>query len=243
MESETTRTRWERSLAASTHEWASGAWKSSGRERRASEWDRHLRAVGLGIDSFEGQAVLDVGCGPTGLVYFADAARRVGLDPCAKAFADDNGYWGEPIELIEAPAEDLPFGEEEFDAVFCVNVLDHTHQPARIVEEIARVLKSGGTFVTHMDLDSPLRKLHKRLSRACAVLHPHSLGHEWLTSTLAPFFSVDVEVRDPEVFRARRSQMRYEAYWDGLLYRRWRPSSGVNRNGRRLLVDHFTRQV
>lgn len=199
--------------------WQQQDWMDMGRERRTSEWDRHLRDLGTSLDAFAGLDVLDVGCGPTSVAYFIDGKRRVGLDPLADTYAEWNGYFGEPIELVHSMAETMPFDDGEFDAVFCVNCIDHTLAPEEILEECARVVRPGGTLIFHVDLDSPLRKLHKLVKTDCGLAHPQSLTYRWVRERIDRNFTVVAEARDPEVFRATRSQMRYEAYWDGLLYK------------------------
>jgi SAM-dependent methyltransferase len=222
------RTQWEAASELERRVWTDLSWQKMPAERRASEWERHLTAVGLSLASFTHQDVLDVGCGPTGAVYFVEAARRVGLDPLADLYQEWNGHWGDRIELITADAESMPLDDDSFETVFCVNCLDHTRDPAAVVNEIARVLKPGGTLVLHVDLDSPLRKLHKRLRPHAGVMHPHSLTRGWLRDHLEPAFDVQAEARDPEVFRATRQQMRYEAFWDGLLYRLTKDDTWIN---------------
>lgn len=226
--SEVSRQEWEAASQLERRAWADLSWQHMPAERRSSEWERHLTALGLSRASFEDQSVLDVGCGPTGAVYFVDAARRVGLDPLADLYQEWNGHWGNPIELITADAEAMPLPDESFETVFCVNCLDHTRDPAAVISEIARVLKPGGTLVLHVDLDSPLRKLHKRIRPHAGVMHPHSLRRDWLLEHLAPSFAVQVQARDPEVFRATRQQMRYEAFWDGLVYRLTKDDTWIN---------------
>ncbi len=217
----TMKTRWEDSLPAAAAEWQRQSWIASPRDVRVSEWTRHLAALDLSFDNFRDADTPDVGCGPTGLVYFLDGQRRrVGVDPTAKAFAAHNGYWGRRIELLESAAESLPFPPASFDAVVCVNVFDHTYKPADIVNEIARVARPGGMLVFHVALDSPLRILHKRVRRECRVLHPQCLSYGWVQEHVGRWFRIEQEVRDPEgVFHMTRRQLRYEAYWDGLPYR------------------------
>lgn len=43
-----------------------------------------------------------------------------------------------------ASADDLPFEAESFDCVLCTEVLEHCRLPARVMEEMARVLRPGG---------------------------------------------------------------------------------------------------
>lgn len=218
------RTRWQEAIDQSREEWDTLAWQQMSSTQYRQGWARHLRELGLSLEAFAGQTVLDIGCGPTGAIYFVEAAHRVGLDPLADQYEQWNGHHGAPVELVTGEAEAIPFPDASFGAVLCINCLDHTRDPAAGIREIARVLKPSGMLVLHMDLDSPLRKLHKRLRKHAGILHPHSITRRWLLDQLAPSFVVEGEHRDPEVFRATRSQMRYEAFWDGLLYRLTRGS-------------------
>lgn len=217
--------RWSIAQDVQREEWLQEeAWQSIPRERRRSEWDRHFTALGMPLAELDGLDVLDVGCGPTSVNYFSNARRRVGLDPLAETYRQWNGFYGEPIELVESMAESMPFSDGEFDVVVCVNCIDHASDPFAILRECARVVKTGGRFVFHVDLDSPLRKLVKK---DCRLAHPHSMHYREIRAQIERDFIIVNETRDPEVFRATRSQMRYEAYWDGLLYRltksdRWR---------------------
>ena len=47
-------------------------------------------------------------------------------------------------------AEELPFDNEFFDVVYSWGVIHHSTYPERIVAEIHRVLKPGGTFIGMM---------------------------------------------------------------------------------------------
>jgi len=217
------------SLEAEAAEWQNDLGWQHGRSWRMSEWDRHLQPLGLSLSSFEDDQLLDVGCGPTGLVYFVDAAARVGLDPLGAVYERWNGHWGDPIDLVAAPGEKMPFDSGRFDTVACVNCLDHTQDPAAVLSEIARVMRPGGRLVFHVDLDSPLRKLHKLVKPHVGVMHPHRLTYPWLRAQLTGVgLDVEVEHRDAEVFRATRRQMRYEAFWDGLAYRLTRSPRWMN---------------
>ncbi|HEO72558.1 MAG TPA: SAM-dependent methyltransferase, partial [Candidatus Hydrogenedentes bacterium] len=48
---------------------------------------------------------------------------------------------------VAADAMDLPFQDASFDAVLCINLLEHVPEPARVVTEAARVLSTGGLFL------------------------------------------------------------------------------------------------
>lgn len=52
-----------------------------------------------------------------------------------------------PINLIQAPAENLPFADESFDSVVVTLVFCSVSDPQRGLSEVRRVLKPGGTLL------------------------------------------------------------------------------------------------
>jgi SAM-dependent methyltransferase len=210
---------WQAAQPLEIRDWARLEWKKLSYDVRAAEWKRHLEELDLAPGSFTQQSILDVGCGPTGISYFLDTKTSFGLDPLAHQYEQWNGFWGKRVQLVPGTGENIPFRSGSIDAVFCINCIDHSIEPDSILREMARVLKPGGLLVFHVDIDSPLRKLHKLVRARCGALHPHSLSYEWLLSKLERDFSVLKIHRDPHVFKPVWQQMRYEAYWDGLIYR------------------------
>ena len=82
--------------------------------------------------------VLDVGAG-TG--YLQDVVPNyVGLDISASA----RRYFHKPF--VEASATDMPFRDNEFDALWSIWVLEHVPKPEQALEEIRRVVKNGGVL-------------------------------------------------------------------------------------------------
>lgn len=62
-----------------------------------------------------------------------------------------------PVEVVEAPAERLPFPDASFDTVALTLVLCTVDDPDRALAEIARVLKPGGRFLflEHVRAEDP----------------------------------------------------------------------------------------
>src|SRR5207302_6359910 len=94
-----------------------------------------------------GLRVLDVGCGGGLLAeeFAGLGCEVVGVDPSegslevAREHARDRDL---EIRYIRARGEQLPFGDEEFGAVYCCDVLEHVDDVAAAVTEAARVLEA-----------------------------------------------------------------------------------------------------
>src|SRR5438552_18061440 len=51
---------------------------------------------------------------------------------------------GSGIEFLQGTVTTLPFHDETFDAVLCIEVLMHIDNPGRALSEMSRVLRPGG---------------------------------------------------------------------------------------------------
>ncbi len=95
------------------------------------------------------------------------------LDRARKHAAD----LGRPIELHQAPAEELPFEDSSFDAVVSILVLCSVTDQPKALAEIKRVLRPGGRFIFIEHGRSPdapvlawqerLNPIWKRLAGGC----------------------------------------------------------------------------
>jgi SAM-dependent methyltransferase len=99
-----------------------------------------------------GMALLDVGCGPgsitLGLARAVSPGRCTGLDSDADVIAAAREMARDQANLTfeHADAEQLPFADQTFDAVFMHAVLQHLDDPAAVLGEAWRVLKPGGVI-------------------------------------------------------------------------------------------------
>jgi SAM-dependent methyltransferase len=103
--------------------------------------------------------VLEVGSGAHGLIFYFEAAERVGVDPLADHYAKLFPAWQGRVPTIAAGGEQLPFAASSFDIVLCDNVVDHATSPRRIVAEIARVLAPGGLLYFTVNVHHPIYHL------------------------------------------------------------------------------------
>lgn len=93
--------------------------------------------------------LLDVGCleGTLTRAYAEKVGTRAihGIDVSLPERARDKGI--EVVEFDLNSGEALPYADEMFDVVLCIETLEHLYPTDHIVAEIQRVLKKGGTAI------------------------------------------------------------------------------------------------
>ena len=115
------------------------------------------------IPRFEGGGrALDIGCGSGKLLDTLGALgwETHGVDPSAAAVARARSR-GHDTRV--ARAED-PLPRDRFDLVYLWHVLEHTHEPRRVLENVHRSLRPGGRF--HLAVPNR-RSFHARLFGRC----------------------------------------------------------------------------
>ena len=93
-----------------------------------------------------GRRVLDLGCRDGALTRaYADGNEVVGVDADREALVEAaklgiETHWADLDQPLELP-------DESFDVVVAGELLEHLRDPQRLVAEVRRVLRPGGTFV------------------------------------------------------------------------------------------------
>ncbi len=110
-------------------------------------WRRFLVAC---VEARPGDTVLDVATG-TGLVARELVRQRgcsvVGLDQSPEMLAAARERMGGlDVKLVEGRADELPFGDAEFDALTFTYLLRYVDDPGATLRELARVVRPGGTI-------------------------------------------------------------------------------------------------
>jgi 2-polyprenyl-6-hydroxyphenyl methylase/3-demethylubiquinone-9 3-methyltransferase len=111
---------------------------------RLGWFNRHIDWVG--------KTVLDLGCAGG---FMAEALTRnganvTGIDPAAQAIAAAAArakHMNQTIQYDVGVGENLPYPDDYFDAVVCVDVLEHVTDLIEVLAEVVRVLKPGGLFL------------------------------------------------------------------------------------------------
>ena len=114
-------------------------------------FERRLELAGVGTEFLQGKRALDAGCGGgRNAIAMAQlgATEVVGIDIGENGIADARKR-AEGIDNVTfqvASLADIPFPDAHFDVVWCAGVLMHTADEMKVLGELARVLKPGGTI-------------------------------------------------------------------------------------------------
>jgi SAM-dependent methyltransferase len=174
-------------------------------------------AADLGLD--RGRA-LEIGCG-TGLLQ--DVAQNyIGVDIATTSA----GYMHKPF--CACSAIELPFPDDSFDAVWTIWVLEHVDAPEKMLSEIRRVLKPGGSvfICAAYAVDSWVAEgLHKRpfaeltpRQRLVKLTIPLRASIPYKIAVTLPRRFADMARyllrHKPTELRYKRLEPNYETYWD-----------------------------
>lgn len=169
-----------------------------------SRWKRYIEAsireTLRRLRVAPGDRVLDVGCGTGALLEAlscaAPHAKLAGVDLSGEMLEVGRRRLGAAIDLRQAYAETLPFGDAAFDVVVSTNVLHFIRHPVPALREIHRVLNpSGRVVVTDWCDDYFACRVCDRFLRVFSRAHVRTYGSEECRELLMEggFASIDVE--------------------------------------------------
>jgi len=162
---------------------------------------QRLRKAAQLLNCQASDTILDVGCGAGNILELLLGRKIVGLDlsdtlleMAQKRIAGKNGY-----ELIKADAEKIPFPEGTFDRIICSEVLEHTVNPEKVIQEILRVGKNKTQVVLTVPNEELINKTKKIIlalglkkivaggynmsDEMLEEWHKHEIKREWLLNT------------------------------------------------------------
>ena len=128
------------------------AWAAEGRDRGMEERHWHTAKHALARMPVEsGDTVLDLGCGSgyagRALRDTQDAGRVYGLDGSPEMAHNAQSYTDDPnVAYLVGDFDELPFADDSVDHVWSMEAFYYASDPEHTLEEIARILRPGGTF-------------------------------------------------------------------------------------------------
>lgn len=112
------------------------------------------------IKHIRGNSILDAGCGSCALAKKLPAeAHYLGVD----RYSASNQQTGKKIKYLQVDLEKKFLLDKKFDTIILGAVVEHLHNPSRVLKNLSGHLKSGGIII----ITTPTKfgiKLHKLLS-------------------------------------------------------------------------------
>jgi SAM-dependent methyltransferase len=147
---------------------------------------------------FSKKSVVDLGCGPYGLIYglahlsnlgFCSDSKIYGVDPLIKHYKKYQTFpESENLTLINAKGEDTGISDGTIDYVFSTNVVDHVDDPNAVIKEVRRILKKDGKFCVSCHVLYPVYAPISHLFKYIDVNHPHHFTFNVLEEMLKKHF-------------------------------------------------------
>jgi len=141
-------------------------------------------------------AILDIGCNSgTTTNFFTAYGTIVGLDILGKNVLYGRKHYPK-INFAIGDGQYLPFANNSFDVVICLETLEHIFNPYLLVKEVHRVLKTNGIFILEVQDDSKIIwKLiwwtwQKTTGKIWRHSHFHKFNRKTLIKILSPFFQI-----------------------------------------------------
>lgn len=133
--------------------------------------------------------VLEIGCGPVGMISSLKCAERYAIDPLDDFYRSDSrlSHLRDPaVSYRKGQGEELPFDNETFSLIVIENVLDHVQDPKRVLGEIHRTLKDDGLLYATVNVHTPWGAfMHAVLSTLLLDQgHPHTFTTKSMRNVL-----------------------------------------------------------
>lgn len=157
--------------------------------------------------------VLEIGSGPIGIINSLEWGERFAIDPLEDFYRQQPSL----IKLrkpgstyLQGTGERLPFPDGWFSLVIIDNVIDHTHAPAAVLQEISRVLERSGHLYLSVNVHTRWGAVLHQLLADLHIdqRHPYTFTSQTLRRFLAQhrFMVLSEEIEDYQ--QVKRTSLR-----------------------------------
>lgn len=133
--------------------------------------------------------ILDVGCASgyltSQITAFFPNSEVFGVDSYKKAIEFGRKTYPN-IKFKFADAHKLPFDNQSFDLITCIETLEHLEDPKSAIKEMYRCLKNNGNVLIGQDTDNLLFKI-------IWMIWTKTRGKVWHNSHIHPYRSSELE--------------------------------------------------
>jgi len=168
--------------------------KDKTRKKKGVSWYQLVVKDIYSRTSFRNGSVLDVGCGPGGLLREFESTnpklKLIGID-ASKTLLNAARKLSK-MDLQFAYADDLKFKKDSFDLVVCQDTFHHFRKPIDVLKEIYRVTKKGGyIYITDLRRDAA----KDMIGLATKNITRNSISHAifYLQSVKASYTAQEIE--------------------------------------------------
>ncbi len=130
-------------------------------------WNSPKEIIDFISEKYSGKKVLDIGAG----------RRPLKIATSIVDIVDRFNYNGSKFYKIDVCEEPLPFKDNEFDFVYCSQMLEDTYNPVYVCREMARVGKAG--YIENPSVIQEFCRLNKEGANVLCRGHGHHLYFIW----------------------------------------------------------------
>ncbi|MBI2578010.1 MAG: class I SAM-dependent methyltransferase [Candidatus Wildermuthbacteria bacterium] len=148
--------------------------------------DCRIEAMQRFIGNMEGKFVLDVGCakGRITKILAAQGAIATGIDPSKRLLALAREQV-QNANFVAGSVANLPFPDNTFDTVICIETLEHIPDTKKAIAEMVRVAKPHAQILI---VDKNIFSLHEKLFiPSVAIKWWAELNGKWFYPRSFPF--------------------------------------------------------
>ncbi len=160
---------------------------------------KSIERFGHTLEAANGKTIIDVGCGPYGLIkgYYIHfqrtgrgPAQMYGIDPLIETYRQFGTLAeADRIKYFPTKAEMIPLANSSCDYVYSTNVIDHVENPERVLMECRRICARGGEVAFAVHVVNPTFSILRPFLFLIDRNHPHHFSRKSIVDLAQKHFT------------------------------------------------------